>query len=106
MQSALDQAQAATEQFYSTLQTKIVTAATIDTSAGDIYDAGEAANQALKKVSMQSYDALTAAVAQRLSQLTARRGEARIGITLGGIVDRENERAGRFAETREPLREP
>jgi methyl-accepting chemotaxis protein len=64
----LDAARATADQFYGLLQSKILNAANIDIAGGVVYDAGVPTNRALEKVSLASYDALTAAVSQRLAR--------------------------------------
>jgi methyl-accepting chemotaxis protein len=68
LQETLDSAKSAAETFYGVLQSKILNAANMDVTGGAIYDAGVPTNRALKKVSLASYDALTATVGHRLSR--------------------------------------
>jgi methyl-accepting chemotaxis protein len=68
IQESVTAAQATADEFYGTVQAKILNAANMEISGGAIYDAGVATNRALKKVSVASYDALTKAVEQRLAR--------------------------------------
>jgi methyl-accepting chemotaxis protein len=73
IEEAVAAAQTTADEFYGTVQTKILNAATMETTGGTIYDAGVATNRALKKVSLLSYDALTKAVEQRLAHTNQHR---------------------------------
>ena len=69
------------EEFYGSVQAKILNAANMEVATSAIYDAGVATNSALQKVSLASYDALTNAVEQRLF-----RANQRLKITIGAIL--------------------
>jgi methyl-accepting chemotaxis protein len=68
LQQTFEAARATADKFYALLESKILGAATIDVAGGAIYDAGVPTNRALKKVSLDSYDALTATVSHRLER--------------------------------------
>ncbi|MDB6159064.1 MAG: Methyl-accepting chemotaxis protein [Gammaproteobacteria bacterium] len=73
IQESVTAAQATADEFYGTVQAKILNAANMEISGSAIYDAGVATNRALKKVSLASYDALTKAVEQRLARTNQQR---------------------------------
>jgi methyl-accepting chemotaxis protein len=89
IEETVSAAQAAADEFYGTVQAKILNATNMEISAGAIYDAGVPANRALKKVSLASYDALTKAVEQRLASnnqhrlTTAALTALALGLALG-----------------------
>jgi methyl-accepting chemotaxis protein len=68
IEDAVVAANATANEFYATVQAKILNAANLEITGGAIYDAGVPTNRALKKVSLVSYDALNKAVEQRLSR--------------------------------------
>src|ERR1700730_1696495 len=68
IEEAVTAAQATSDEFYGTVQAKILNAANMEIAGGSIYDAGVPTNRAFKKVSLVSYDALTKAVEQRLAR--------------------------------------
>jgi methyl-accepting chemotaxis protein len=73
IEEAVTAAQATADEFYGTVQAKLLNAANMEISGGAIYDAGVATNRALKKVSLASYDALAKAVEQRLARTNQHR---------------------------------
>jgi methyl-accepting chemotaxis protein len=72
LEQTFDAAKSTADQFYSLLLSKILNAANLEVSGGAVYDAGVPTNRALKKVSLESYDALTATVSHRLSRTNQR----------------------------------
>jgi methyl-accepting chemotaxis protein len=70
---AVSSAKSTADEFYNTLQTKILSAANMEITGGATYDAGVPTNRALKKVSLASYDALIKAIEQRLAHDNERR---------------------------------
>jgi methyl-accepting chemotaxis protein len=92
IQDAVTAAKATANEFYITVETKILNAANMEVTGGAIYDAGVPTNRALKKVALASYEALTKAVEQRLSQanqqraITAASVSAAVALALGLLV--------------------
>jgi methyl-accepting chemotaxis protein len=68
MEEAVNSAKATADEFYNTVQAKIINAANLEITGGAIYDAGVPTNRALKKISLISYDALSTAVEKRLAR--------------------------------------
>jgi methyl-accepting chemotaxis protein len=68
LEQTFDAARSTADQFYNLLQSKILNAANLEATGGAMYDAGVPTNRALKKVSLESYDALIATVTHRLSR--------------------------------------
>src|SRR5882724_392177 len=73
IEEAVAAAKTTTDEFYGSVQAKILSAANMEISGGAIYDAGVPANRALKKISVASYEALTKAVEQRLGRTNQQR---------------------------------
>ncbi|MDB6100727.1 MAG: methyl-accepting chemotaxis protein [Gammaproteobacteria bacterium] len=73
VEEAVTAARTTADEFYGTVQAKILNAANMEISGGSIYDAGVPTNRALKKVSLVSYEALTKAVGQRLARTNQHR---------------------------------
>jgi methyl-accepting chemotaxis protein len=73
VEESVTTAQANADEFYGTVQAKILNAANMEITGGAIYEAGVATNRALKKVALVSYDALTRAVEQRLAHTNQHR---------------------------------
>jgi len=61
-------AQTAADEYFSTIQAKILNASNMEASIGAVYDAGMATDRALEKVTLVSYATLTKAVDERLSR--------------------------------------
>ena len=70
---AVQSADRAVAEFHDLVQSRVMDPASLDVPSGAVYDAGVPTNRALKKVSLTSYDALAAAVNQRLSDLNRER---------------------------------
>jgi methyl-accepting chemotaxis protein len=73
IQPAIEAVSTADKEFHGIVQTKILTAASLQASGAEIYDAGTPTNRALKQLSRVSYEAMTMALQQRLSSVKARR---------------------------------
>ncbi len=78
LQPLVESATSATNDFYAVVNSKLM-APTVNVASGAIYDAGVAANRALKQVSLSCYEALTGALAARLAVL---KHERLMGATL------------------------
>ena len=73
LQPVIAQANSAEAQFYSALQTKILSAAKMDSTGNDIYEAGVPADRAINDLCTASYEALRTALDRRASDLAFRR---------------------------------
>ncbi|HET9391484.1 MAG TPA: methyl-accepting chemotaxis protein [Steroidobacteraceae bacterium] len=72
LQPTVRSARSASDAFHGVIQSKILGAANIQASAGEIYDAGIAPTRELKSLSLVAYDLLNTRLAERLSQLRER----------------------------------
>ncbi|MFL6605981.1 MAG: methyl-accepting chemotaxis protein [Steroidobacteraceae bacterium] len=86
IEESVSSARATADEFYGTVQVKILNAANLEITGGAIYDAGVATNRALKKVSLISYDALTKAVEQRLAYTNRHRATIATSIALAFCI--------------------
>ena len=73
LQPVIAQANSAEAGFYSALQTKILSAAKMDSTGNDIYEAGVPADRAINDLCTASYEALRTALDKRASELAFRR---------------------------------
>ncbi len=76
LRSAVSSAKTVSDAFYALVQSRILTAASLDISAGQVYDAGVPANRAWKAVSIASQDDLTSSLRLRSAQLSRARALA------------------------------
>src|SRR5579872_4994187 len=81
---AVDAANTACKDFYSTVETKILNASNMDVTGGAVFDAGVAASRALKNVISVSNEALTKELDARVGQLTWSR-DVTAAITAGAL---------------------